>query len=95
MNDKSLSRRTLIKLGCTALAAIPVLCVTGRAFAATNAGLRKSFNYKDSPKDGKNCLGCGQFVPGASPTAPGGCKVIPGDTEIAPNGYCDVFVAKK
>ncbi|MBK1679325.1 high-potential iron-sulfur protein [Rhodocyclus tenuis] len=95
MNDHSTSRRRLLKIGCTALAAIPVLSVAGNAFAGTNAAMRKAFNYQDTAKDGKKCSGCAQFVPGASPTAAGGCKVIPGDNEIAPGGYCDAFIVKK
>jgi hypothetical protein len=33
------------------------------------------------------------FVPGPNATAKGGCKVIPGDTQIAPQGWCSAWVA--
>jgi hypothetical protein len=35
-----------------------------------------------------------QFMPGASATAPGSCKVIPNDTEISPHGYCMAWAKK-
>lgn len=94
MDDHSNSRRKLLKLSCTAIAAIPLLSLTGKAFAGTNAAMRKAFNYQETPKDGKNCTGCAQYIPSASPGT-GGCKVIPGDTEILGNGYCDAFIVKK
>jgi hypothetical protein len=95
MNDHSHSRRGLLKIACTALAAIPVLSIAGNAFAATNATMRKALNYQDSPKDGKSCSVCLNFVPGATSASPGHCKIIGGDDEIVPNGYCVGFVVKK
>lgn len=91
MAERKLSRRNLLKSGAAALAAIPVLAVSGSAFAAVNAALRASMKYQDTPKDGKDCEGCGQFVPG-KPL--GGCKIFPGDTEVSPKGWCVAWVAK-
>lgn len=83
------SRRKVLKMGSMALAMIPVVAV-----AAKNDGIRASMKYKDSPEGDKKCANCNLFVPGASPTDLGGCKVFPGDTEISPNGYCMAWAKK-
>lgn len=83
------SRRKVLKMGSMALAMIPVVAV-----AAKNDGIRTSMKYKDSPEGDKKCATCNLFVPGASPTDLGGCKVFPGDTEISPNGYCMAWAKK-
>ena len=88
------TRRGLLKIGSAALAMIPVVAFTDRAFAATNAGMRAALKYQDKPMAEKSCTGCMQFVPGASAKAPGACKIMPGDTEIAPTGYCTAWVKK-
>jgi hypothetical protein len=36
-----------------------------------------------------------QFVPGKTPKDKGGCKILPGDTEIAPAGFCVAWVELK
>ena len=87
-------RRQLLKIGSAALAMIPVIALTHRASAAANAGMRAALKYQATPLAEKNCLGCMQFIAGASAKAPGGCKVMPGDTEIAPTGYCTAWVKK-
>ncbi|HEU4620764.1 MAG TPA: high-potential iron-sulfur protein [Burkholderiaceae bacterium] len=93
MQDKiQPARRTLLKIG-GALAAIPVVAVTGNAFAAQNAALRSALKYQDQPKGEQRCSTCMHFVPGKTPTERGGCKIIPGDTEISPNGWCVSWVA--
>lgn len=90
MQDKlNLSRRNMIKLGAAALAMIPVV-----ALAAKNDAMRTSMKYKDTPEGDKNCAGCIQFVPGKSATDLGGCKIFPGDTEVAPKGYCAAWAKK-
>lgn len=88
------TRRELLKIGSAALAMIPVVAFTDRAFAATNAGMRAALKYQDKPMAEKSCAGCMQFVPGASAKAPGACKIMPGDTEIASTGYCTAWVKK-
>ena len=82
------SRRNMLKFGGAALAMIPVV-----ALAAKNDGIRKSMQYQDSPKDGKHCSQCTQFVAGKSEKA-NGCKVFPGDDEISANGWCIAFAPK-
>lgn len=89
------SRRQFLKIGGAALAMIPVVAVSGNAMAATNAAMRGSMKYQGTPgPDGKHCAICAQFVPGKTPKDNGGCKIFPGDTEIAPNGYCVAFAPK-
>jgi hypothetical protein len=82
MNENQIPRRQFLKMGGAALAMIPVMVVSGRANAATNAATRASFKYQGKPEGEKSCANCAQFVP------PGGCKIMPGDTEISPQGYC-------
>ncbi|MDD5248695.1 MAG: high-potential iron-sulfur protein [Rhodocyclaceae bacterium] len=81
-------RREFLKAGCAALAMIPVIALSGRAAAATNAAMRSSLKYQDKPEGDKQCSNCMHFVPGKTATANGGCKLMPGDTEISPHGYC-------
>lgn len=92
--DHASSRRQFVKAGGAALAAIPILALPIRAPAATNAALRTSLKYQDKPNGDKDCAGCMQFIPGKTPTALGGCKIIAGDTEISPKGYCIAWTAK-
>jgi len=94
MKTISTPRRQFLKVGGAALALIPVVTFTDRSFAASNAGMRVALKYQDKPLAEKSCLTCLQFVPGASAKVPGGCKVIPGDTEIAPTGYCTAWTKK-
>ena len=94
MSEKTTPRRQFLKMGGAALAMIPVMIVSGRSEAATNAALRTALKYQDKPEGDKRCGTCLQFVPGKTATAPGGCKVIPNDTEISPQGYCTAWVKK-
>ncbi len=88
------SRRQMLKLGGAALAMIPVVALSGRAMAATNAQMRTAMKYQDKPgPDKKSCSGCMQFVPGKTAKDLGGCKIFPGDTEVSPNGYCAGWAA--
>ena len=94
MLNHATQRRQLLKNGSAALAMIPVIAFTDRASAATNAGMRAALKYQDKPLAEKSCAVCMQFIPGASAKAPGGCKIMPGDTEIASTGYCTAWVKK-
>jgi hypothetical protein len=88
MKESHLLRRQFLKFGGTILATIPILAVSGRADAGTNAALRTALKYQDIPEGDKSCANCMQFV------APGSCKVMPGDSEISPQGYCAVWLKK-
>ena len=84
----NLTRRRLLKTTGLAIALIPLVGMSRQARASTNAELRARLQYQDTPKDDKNCSSCLEFIPGKTDKDPGGCKKIPGDDEIAPNGYC-------
>lgn len=83
------TRRRLFAAGGAALALIPVV-----SLAAKNDSMRAAMKYKDTPEGDKDCSNCIQFVPGNSPTALGGCKIFPGDTEVSPKGYCAAWAKK-
>jgi hypothetical protein len=88
MKERQTPRRRFLKMGGAILATIPIVVVSGRADAATNAAMRTALKYQGTPEGDKSCANCMQFV------APGSCKVIAGDTEISPQGYCTVWVKK-
>jgi len=94
MNENENTRRRFLKVAGAALAAIPVLVVVGRADAATNANMRAALKYQSKPEGDKSCANCMQFVPGGTPKDLGGCKILPGDTEVSPQGYCTGWVKK-
>jgi hypothetical protein len=94
MKENQTRRRQFLKIGGAALAVISVMVVSGRADAATNAALRTALKYQTKPEGDKSCANCMQFVPDASAKALGGCKIIPGDTEISPQGYCAAWTKK-
>lgn len=87
------SRRLALKQLSLALASIPLIVVAGNVFAGKNASLRNTLNYQDTPNAGKACAACMQFVPGKTAKDKGSCKVITGDSEISPTGWCSSFVA--
>jgi hypothetical protein len=98
MNEiKNPSRRTALKSISLGLASIPVVAMTRNAYAAKNDALRGALKYKDKPETvggvEQKCSGCTHWVPGKDPKALGGCKILPGDTEINPNGHCSGWSA--
>ena len=92
------SRRQMLKIGVTAIAAVPMIGLSTRANATQNAAIRAALKFQGKPNGDKQCAKCVNFIPLASkPTnneAINGCKLYPGDTEIPPFGYCNGFVAK-
>ena len=81
------TRRTFMKIGGMAVAMIPLA-----AFAAKNDAMRTAMKYVDKGGDpAKQCSACMHFVPG-KPL--GGCKLFPGDTEVAPAGTCTAWAKK-
>jgi hypothetical protein len=85
------TRRQFITLGGVA---IPLLVIADPSFSATNAAMRGALKYQNAPNGDKSCSRCAQYVPSATATSLGGCKLMPGDTEISPNGYCTAWTAK-
>ncbi len=84
----NLSRRRLIKSAGMVVALMPLVAATREAHAGPNPAKRAELKYQDVPLDGKSCVSCLEFVPGKTEQDVGRCKVIPGDDEISPNGYC-------
>jgi hypothetical protein len=64
-----------------------------RACAAQNTQLRAALKYQDAPMKDQQCSTCAQFIPGKTPQDRGGCKIMPGDTEISPRGWCTAWTA--
>jgi len=85
------SRRRFIRIGSLA---IPLLAMANPSWPATNAEMRKALKYQNTPNGDKACAACAQFIPGKTATSLGGCKLMPGDTEISPHGYCTAWTAK-
>jgi hypothetical protein len=94
MKNHQTQRRRFLKFGGTALVMIPAMITFGQAQAAKNASMRTALKYQGKPEGDKSCAQCAHFVPGKSAKAMGGCKVIAGDTEISPTGYCTAWVKK-
>lgn len=84
----NLNRRKFFKAAGIALVLLPIVGLSRQAMANTNNALRAKLKYQNTPKDNMSCTACLEFVPGKSEKDLGGCKVIPGDDEISPDGYC-------
>jgi len=82
------TRRKFLKTAGFALGLISLVALTRQARANTNAVARAELKYQDFPKDDMSCSTCLEFLPGKTDKDLGGCKVIPGDDEISPRGYC-------
>ncbi len=80
-------RRNFLRIASVALALIPVV-IARSAHATTNATLRAKLQYQNTPNGEMSCASCLEFIPGKTVQDLGGCKVIPGDNEIASNAYC-------
>jgi hypothetical protein len=80
-NKSGVSRRTVL---LAAAGAAPVLALTSRQAQAKIA--QAAVKYQPEPKDGHQCDGCNFFM------APNGCKMV--DGEIAPTGWCSIWVKK-
>jgi hypothetical protein len=97
MNENSIelkSRRSILKKTAAWLAGfamIPLLANVRHALAAGKLA-KADVMYQDTPKAGKDCDDCLQFIPGATPKANGTCKVV--DGVISPHGYCAAFTPK-
>lgn len=92
MRVDSSDRRRLMAVAAAGLVTGVAVTWSGQGRAATNAGLRSALKYQDTPKDGNQCTTCTHWVAGKTPKDKGGCKIIPGDTEISPTGWCSGWV---
>src|SRR6202158_4805004 len=96
-NQSKHSRRQILKVGVTALAAVPLVGYSSMASATQNTAVRTALKFQGTPSGDKQCSKCVNFIPNkdkpGNNEAVNGCKLYPGDTEIPPNGYCVGFVA--
>ncbi len=83
-----LNRRKWLKNASVALTLLPLALISRQACAKTNATLRAQLKYQSTPQKEMSCLTCLEFIPGKTDKDLGGCKVLPDDDEISPNGYC-------
>jgi hypothetical protein len=92
------SRRKVLKIGVTALAAAPLIGYSTGAWATQNTAVRTALKFQDHPNGDKQCSKCINFIPNkdkpGNDDAVNGCKLYPGDTEICPHCYCVGFVQK-
>lgn len=90
---KSMNRREWLKSTgkIAAAAAVAPLVFSSMAEAGTAGGLqsKSSVSYQNHPSGKDMCSNCAHFVPGASPSADGTCKVVAG--KISPHGYCFAY----
>ena len=98
MNDQIIrARRNALKQISLGLASIPVIAMSGHAYAAKNDSLRTALKYGDKPVTVsgvvQRCDNCMHWVAGKTAKDLGGCKIMPGDTEINPAGHCTAWAA--
>ena len=86
--SKDITRREFLKKSAVAVILIPAVAFSRSAMANSNSTLRTELKYQDFPKDNMSCSTCLEFIPGRTDKEFSKCKVIPGDDEISPNGYC-------
>jgi len=94
MQDDLSARRRFLKIGGSALALFPIVFAAGRANAGANSAMRGSLKYQAKAEGDKTCLSCMHFVAGTTAKDLGGCKIMPGDSEVSPQGYCAVWAKK-
>lgn len=70
-----------------------ISCNDTTGLTAGEVQLRTVLAYADiSPEAGKACARCIQFLPGPTPDACGGCKILKGP--VNPKGSCRSFIVK-
>ena len=85
------TRRRVIRIAVLPALALPAVLLAREAAAQTNPALREQLKYQDTPMKDQACTACLEFLPGKTEADRGACKVIPGDDEIAPNGWCTAW----
>ena len=90
-NDLSTNRRSLLR-GLVVAPGAAMLVGVGAAQAAGTVP-KANAKYQDHPKGAQQCGKCNYFLPAASATALGQCKLVAGP--ISPNGWCQLFAPKR
>jgi hypothetical protein len=81
------SRRDVLKLGAYGIGAIGAMSVASSANAqVANKAQQKAVMHRQTPKDGKQCVGCQHYE------VPSSYRIA--DGEISANGYCILFSKK-
>jgi hypothetical protein len=93
MKKIMINRRRFISLASMA-AVLPLLTNVKTALAGQNANMRNALKYQNTPSGDKKCSNCSHFIPGANAKALGGCRMLPGDTEISPDAYCNAYAKR-
>ena len=83
-----LARRNWLKNTGGVLISLPLIFISRQAGAKINAAQRSEFKYQQMPKEDMSCITCLEFLPGKTDKDLGGCKLLPGDDEVSPAGYC-------
>ena len=91
MDEQHKTRRAFLRASGAVVAAVPFMASSRWAAAAKNEAMRAALKYQDKPDGEKDCANCMHFVPGKPATAPGGCKILAGDTEVSPKAYCTAW----
>lgn len=85
-------RRALLEGMATLSAAALALAISGGTARAQTRFEKDAVQYQDTPKDGKSCGRCLQFIAAVAPAQAASCKVVAG--AIGPNGYCLGFTRR-
>jgi len=83
-------RRSLLRQGGMLLAAVGAAAVIP---AQADDGMlsKAAVHDQDKPHGNQQCSSCAYFIPGASATATGSCRLVSGT--IDPNGWCERYSA--
>lgn len=92
MRTDAMDRRRLLGVGAGGLVVGVATMWSSPGRTATNAPLRQALKYQDASKGEQRCDNCLHWVPGTTPKDRGGCRIIPGDTEISPSGWCSAWI---
>lgn len=84
----NLTRLKFFETASIALALMPLVAISRLAMANTNTAVSAELKYQNTPKDNMSCTTCLEIVLGKTEKDLGGCKVVSGDDEISPDGYC-------
>jgi hypothetical protein len=77
-----LTRRTLLRTGGGALAAVSIFGLAARKAIAAKVS-QATAGYQNSPKGDQKCANCSQFMP------PNACGQVDGN--ISPDGWCKLW----
>ncbi len=86
---RPLTRRRLLRDGTVLLTALAGGMLATAPARADDLLSKASVHYQTQPHAGQHCSDCAYFIPGASATALGQCRLVAG--RIDPMGWCERF----